>query len=179
MSSSPCDPRFAPAGDVGTALMMTDARLKSVYDGNTDMDPEQRALFDQFIASVGPLEAEALLDGTCTLIYMYMQWLRAAYEDHDQDVIEVVVPNLVATMRMMTKSVTPEAVPTMAGLLVAAGTGLSPNLWRRQYGSWTPAEMNPLEVTAFLLAEMINRITDDREFATRMIAEALNRAEEL
>ncbi|NUU20615.1 MAG: hypothetical protein HOV68_03725 [Streptomycetaceae bacterium] len=171
---SPCDPQYAPAGDVGAALMMVDSRLKGIYAGRTEADPEQQALMDQFIASLGPQGAEDMLDGTCTLIFMYMQWLRMAYEDHDRDVIEYVVPNLVGTMRMMPKSIRPEAIPTMAGLLVAAGTGLSPSLWRRQYGDWTKNEMNPLEATAFLLAEHINRLTDDREFATRLIAEALS-----
>ncbi|MFJ4328391.1 hypothetical protein ACIP3A_35515 [Streptomyces tricolor] len=177
--SSPCDPRHAPAGDVSAALMMIDSRLKAVYDGKTGTDAEQQQLIDQYTASLGPGGADDLLDGACTLIYMYMTWLRMAYEDHDRDVIESVVPHLVASMRMMPKSVRPEAIPTMAGLVVAAGTGLSPSLWRRQYGDWTKDEMNPLEATAFLLAEHINRITDDRDFATRLISKALNRADQV
>ncbi|MFK4188439.1 hypothetical protein ACI2L4_31210 [Streptomyces sparsogenes] len=176
--SSPCDPQHAPVGDVGAALMMIDSRLKGIYDGKTGIDPEQQELMEQFTASLGPGGADAVLDGTCTLIFMFMKWLRMAHEDHDKDVIEYVVPNLVATMRMMPRSVRPEAIPTMAGLVIAAGTGLSPNLWRKQYGYWTEEEMTPLEVTAFLLAEHINRITDDRDFATRMIAEALPKADE-
>ncbi|MBA2806191.1 hypothetical protein E0500_001615 [Streptomyces sp. KM273126] len=176
--SSPCDPQHARAGDVSAALMMMDSRLKAVYDGKTKADPEQQALIDQFAASLGPRGVDDVLDGTCTLIYMFMQWLRMAYEDHDKDVIECVVPNLVATMRMMPKSVRPEVIPTMAGLLVAAGTGLSPSLWRKQYGRWTENEMTPLEATAFLLAEHINRLTDDPDFATRMITEALSASDE-
>ncbi|MFH8411420.1 hypothetical protein ACH4FX_42695 [Streptomyces sp. NPDC018019] len=176
--SSSCDPQHAPAGDVGAALMMIDSRLRSIHGGKTETDPEEQALIDQFTASLGPKGARDLLDGACTLIYMYMNWLRMAYEDHDKDVIEYVVPNLVATMRMMPRSVRPEVIPTMAGLLVAAGTGLSPNLWRNQYGSWTKDEMPSLEVTTFLLAEHINRLTDDPDFATRLISEALSHAEE-
>lgn len=88
------------------------------------------------------------------------------------------VPALVATMRMMPKTFRPEVIPTMAGLLVAAGTGLSPNLWRAQYGRWTEAEMNPLEATAVLLAEHINRIADDHDFATRLITEALSSSDQ-
>ncbi|MEU8569232.1 hypothetical protein AB0C51_12875 [Streptomyces pathocidini] len=172
--SSPCDPQYAPAGDVGAALMLIDSRLKAIYDGEAGTDPEQQQLSDQFTASLGPDEARDLLDGACTLIYMFMQWLRMAYEDHDRDVIEYVVPSLVASMRMMSRSVRPEAIPTMTGLVVAAGTDLSPNLWRKQYGDWTEEEMNPLEATALLLAEHINRLTDDRDFATRMITEALS-----
>lgn len=171
--SSPCDPKHAPAGDVGAALMMIDSRLKSIYDGTTATDAEQQALTDQFIASLDAKGADDVLDGTCTLIYMFMRWLRLAHEDHDKDVIEYVVPTFVATMRQMPRSVRPETIPTMAGLVIAAGTGLSPSLWRKQYGPWTGDEMNPLEATAFLLAEHINRITDDRDFATRMISEAL------
>lgn len=175
---SPCDPQYAPVGDVGAALMMIDSRLKAIHDDKTETDPEQQALTDQFAASLGPSGVDDMLDGACTIIYMFMQWLRMAYEDHDKDVIECVVPNLVATLRMMPKSVRPEAIPTMAGLLIAAGTGLSPSLWRKQYGYWTNDEMNPLEATAFLLAEHINRLTDDRDFASRLITEALSGADD-
>ncbi|MFD9904882.1 hypothetical protein [Streptomyces sp. NPDC059063] len=176
--SSPCDPQHAPAGDVSAALMMIDSRLKAIYDGKTQTDPEQQALIDQFAASLGPQGVDDMLDGACTLIYMFMQWLRMAYEDHNEDVIAIVVPNLVATMRMMPKSIPREAIPTMAGLLIAAGTGLSPSLWRKQFGYWLTDEMTPLEATAFLLAEHINRLTDDRDFATRMITKALSAAAE-
>ncbi|MFD4630934.1 hypothetical protein ACFVYR_08945 [Streptomyces sp. NPDC058284] len=175
---SPCDPQHAPAGDVGAALMMVDSRLKQIRDGRTETGPDQQAMIDQYIASLGPGGADDLLDGTCTLIYLFMQWLRTAYEDHDKDVIEYVVPNLVASMRMMPKSARPEAIPTMVGLVVAAGTGLSPNLWRQQYGDWTEEELTPLEATTLLLAEHINRLTDNPDFATRMVTEALSRADE-
>jgi hypothetical protein len=158
--------------------MMVDSRLRAIYSAKTSTDAEQQELTDQFAASLGPGGVADLLDGACTLIYMYMQWLRRAYEEHGKDVIERVVPNLVASMRMMPRSIRPEAIPTMAGLIVAAGTGLSPNLWRKRYGEWTEDEMNPLEATAFLLAEHINRLTDDRDFATRLITEALSRADE-
>lgn len=175
---SPCDPQHAPVGDVDAALMMIDSRLKGIHAGRTETDPEQQALIDQLTASMGPRGAKDLLDGACTLIFMFMTWLRKAHEDHDKDVIEYVVPNLVGTMRMMPKSVRPEAIPTMAGLVIAAGTELSPNLWRKQYGDWTKEELTPLEVTAFLLAEHINRITDDPDFATRLISDALTSADE-
>ncbi|MEU8509072.1 hypothetical protein AB0C40_31090 [Streptomyces brevispora] len=176
--SSPYGPQHAPAGDVGAAIMMIDSRLRSVHDGRTGSDPEQQALVDQFTASLGPKGAEDLLDGACTLIFMFVKWLRMTHEQHDKDVIEYVVPSLVATMRMMPKSVPPEVIPTMAGLVIAAATDLSPNLWRKQYGYWTEEELTPLEATAFLLAEHINRITDDPDFATRMVTEALSSADE-
>jgi hypothetical protein len=158
--------------------MMIDSRLKAVYDSRTGTDPEQQQLVDQFAASMGPAGFDALLDGACTIIYMFMKWLRTACEDHDMDIIGYVVPTLVATMRMMPRTFRPEVIPTMAGLLVAAGTGLSPNLWRAQYGGWTDAEMNPLEATAVLLAEHINRMSGDRDFATRLITEALSNSDQ-
>ncbi|MFF3556939.1 hypothetical protein ACFYXL_26425 [Streptomyces tsukubensis] len=175
--TSSCDPALAPAGDVSAALMMIDSRLKQVHDGSTEPDPVQRELLEHFTASLGPDGIEDLLDGVCTLIYMFMQWLRTAHEDHGKDVVEYVVPNLVATMRMMPRSVPAEAIPTMAALVIAAGTGLSPNLWRLQFGYWTEEEMTPLEATAFLLAEHINRMADDRSFATSLISDALSHAE--
>lgn len=172
--SSPCDPEYAPVGDVGAALMMIDSRLKAIYDNKTATDAEQQQMVDQFAASLGPGGIDAVLDGTCTIIYMFMKWLRLACEDEDTDVIEYVVPTFVATTAMMPKTFRPEVVPTMSGLIIAAGMGLSPNLWRAQYGDWTEAEMNPLEATAVLLAEKINRMCDDHDFATRMIAEVLS-----
>ncbi|TQF02608.1 hypothetical protein E6W39_10450 [Kitasatospora acidiphila] len=176
---SPCDPEYASAGDVSAALMVIDSRLKAIYDGSTEADGEQQKMVDQFTASLGPAGFDELLDGACTLIYMFMHWLRMACEDHDEDVIEHVVPALVGTMRMMPRTFRPEIIPTMAGMLVAAGTGLSPKLWRAQYGDWTSAEMNPLEATTVLLAEHVNRVAgDDRDFATRLIAEALSKADQ-
>ncbi|MEU6405772.1 hypothetical protein [Streptomyces sp. NPDC046985] len=176
--SSPCDPRHAPVGDVGAALMMIDSQLKKIRGGTTALDPAQQALIDQFAASLSPEGVDDVLDGVCTLIYVFMKWLRAAYEAHDKDVIEHVVPHLVATLRKMPKSVRPETVPTMAGLVVAAGLGLSPSLWRRSYGPWTPHEMNSLEATAVLIAEHIDSLTDDPDFATRLITDALSKADE-
>ncbi|WP_130797592.1 hypothetical protein [Streptomyces otsuchiensis] len=174
--SSPFDPQNAPVGDVGAALLMIDSRLKSIHAGKGETDPEQRELIEQFTGSLGPAGANDVLDGACTLIYMFTTWLRQAHEHQDKDVIEYVVPTLVATMRMMPKSVRPEAIPTMAGLVIAAANGLSPDAWRKQYGFWTEAEMTPLEVTAFLLADHINRLTGDADFATRLICDALSSA---
>ncbi|MEU3725959.1 hypothetical protein [Streptomyces sp. NPDC031705] len=176
--SSTCDPRHAPAGDVGAALMVIDSRLKAVHDGRTGVDPEQQQLIEQFTASMDAEEARDLLDGACTLIFMFMTWLRKAYERHDKDVMEYVVPSLVATMRRLRRSVRPETIPTMVGMVVAAGIGLSPSLWRTQHGEWTDEEMNALEATTLLLAEHINQLTDDRDFATRMVTTALAGAEE-
>ncbi|MER7767100.1 hypothetical protein [Kitasatospora sp. NPDC096140] len=178
--SSPCDPQFAPVGDVSAALMVVDSRLKAVYDGKTGTDSEQERMIKQFAASLGATGLDELVDGTCTLIYVFMNWLRGTLERQEQDVVEYVVPSLVATMRMMPRTFRPEVVPIMAGLLIAAGTGLSPSLWRAQYGPWTGDEMNPLEALAVLLAEHINRVAgnNDHGFATRLVADALSELDE-
>ncbi|MFG3224058.1 hypothetical protein ACGF07_04640 [Kitasatospora sp. NPDC048194] len=177
--SSPCDPHYAPVGDVSTALMVIDSRLRAVYDGKSGSDPEQQRMVAHFAASLGPTGLHELLDGTCTLIYVYMNWLRSLHEQRDEDVVEHAVATLVATMRMMPRTFRPEVIPTMAALLVAAGTGLSPNLWRAQYGPWTEAEMNSLEAVAALLAEHINRVTGgDPDFATRLVTDALAELEQ-
>ncbi|MFF7969649.1 hypothetical protein ACFZC3_30410 [Streptomyces sp. NPDC007903] len=62
-------------------------------------------------------------------------------------------------------------------MLISSDLGLSPSLWRAQYGRWTDAETNPLEGTAVLLAEHINRMSDDCDFATRMVTDALTGAD--
>lgn len=157
--------------------MVIDSRLKAVYDGRTEAGPEELLLMDQVVASVGPGGSRDLLDGACTLVYMFVTWLRKAYESHGKDVIEYVVPDLVAMMRSMPRSVRPEVIPTMAGMVIAAGTGLSPSLWRRQYGEWTQGELNALEATALLLAEHINLLTGDRDCATRLITDVLTGAD--
>ncbi|MFJ2819435.1 MULTISPECIES: hypothetical protein [unclassified Streptomyces] len=172
--ASTCDPECAPVGDVVAALMMVDSRLKAIHSAEGEVTERERQEFlDQLAKEIGPVGIDDMLDGTCTLIYMYMTWLRGTHEQHGKDVIEYVVPTLVASMRLMPKSIRPEVIPMMAGLVVAAGTSLSPNLWRRQYGEWTDDEMTALEATAFLLAEHISRITEDPEFATRMITNVL------
>lgn len=81
--SSPYGPQNAPAGDVGAALPMIDSRLRSIHSGKTETDPEQQELINQFAASLGPRGADDVLDGACTLIYMFMTWLRKAHEEHD------------------------------------------------------------------------------------------------
>lgn len=109
--SASCDPAYAPVGDVGAALMMVDSRLKAVHAGKAATDPEQQTLMEQFLASLGPGGLDDLVDGACTLIYMFMTWLRKAHESEGKDVVEYVVPTLVATMRMMPRSCPPRSSP--------------------------------------------------------------------
>ncbi|MZD04187.1 hypothetical protein GTW43_03700, partial [Streptomyces sp. SID5785] len=60
---SPCDPRHAPVGDVGGALLLVDSRLKAVHAGESEADPAERALTDQYVASLGPGGLDELVDG--------------------------------------------------------------------------------------------------------------------
>lgn len=39
--SSPCDPRYAPAGDVSAALMVIDSRLKALLISNALSSADQ------------------------------------------------------------------------------------------------------------------------------------------
>ncbi|CAM5486515.1 hypothetical protein SBADM41S_01054 [Streptomyces badius] len=77
---SPFEPRHAPAGDVGAALMLVDSRIRTVHAGKSGTDPEQEQLVQQLLSSLGPEGVDDVLDGTCTLIYLYMKWLREAHE---------------------------------------------------------------------------------------------------
>lgn len=168
------DPAYAPIGDVGTALLLVDSRLAQIGSGSTTPDPQQRELIDRTLQSFGPGAAQDVLDGACTLMYLYMDWLRKVHEAHDQDPIEYTVSYVASGLRAMRKSVKIEGIPTMVGMLTACVLGLSPTLWRKQYGQWAEAEMNALEATLVLLADQINRITGDPTTASRMIADLLN-----
>ncbi len=90
------------------------------------------------------------------------------------------MPHLVASMRMMPKSVRPEAIPTMAGLVVAAGTGPEPQPPVAAPVRRLDQGRDELPGSHRLPARGAhpNRITDDRDFATRLISKALNSADQ-
>lgn len=162
------DPSHAPVGDVATALMQVDARLARLRaPGAVVHDPET----EDMLASVTSLDE--LIDGYCTLIYMYVTSLRLAHEAAGREVIQDVVPTVVQTLRRMTKSVTPEAIPTMAALVTAAAIQVSPSLWRHQFGTWAKEELNALEATALVLADQINQRAHDDRAAIRLITDVL------
>lgn len=177
-SGGPCDPGRAPVGDVGTAMFFIDSQLKTLEDDAEEPDTEHRRLTDNVLRSFDAASASDVLDGACTLVYLFMQWLRQVHETNDHDVVEHVVPYVVGTLRKMTRSIRPESIPTMAGLMIASAIGQSPTLWRAQYGPWQQMEMTALEATTLLLARYINDLADDRDAATRMIMELLSSAED-
>jgi hypothetical protein len=175
--ASAFSPEHAPVGDLGTALLILDSRLKELSDGACAPDPAKRELVEQLLRSYDLNGVKDVLDGACSLIYLFMEWLRQVHEDNQGDVMEYVVPYVVDTMRRMPRSIRPEAIPTMTGMLTAAAIGLSPTLWRKQFGPWTPAELTALEVTLYILADHINRLTGDQDAATQMIARLLDATE--
>lgn len=171
--SASFSPENAPFGDVGTALLCVDSRLTQLRGEAKESDEEQRELVNQVLDSFDAKGANDVIDGTCTLLYLFMDLLRQIHAEQGHNAINSVVPQTVETLRAMPNSVQVEAIPTMSGMLTAAAIGLSPTLWRKQYGPWTSAEMNALEATVFLLADNINRIAEDDNAATRMISNLL------
>ncbi|MFC5186490.1 hypothetical protein [Actinomadura harenae] len=166
-------PDRAPVGDIAAALTVLDTRLKSIGSGEAAGEDELRS---RYLESFGPLGAAAVLDGACTLIYVYMQWLEDAYSSQDEDVMEHVVPWVLGTMKLM-KVVDDEGIPTMAALLVAPVVGISPTLWRREHGPWRKEEMTALEVAMVLLGLRVNELTGDDDSAVRLITDLLDQFE--
>ena len=80
-----CDPEHAPTGDVGAALLLVDSQLRAFQNGVSAPDLPDRELTDRFMRSLDRESAGEVLDGTCTLIYLWMEWLRQVHEAKGQD----------------------------------------------------------------------------------------------
>ncbi|MBW8484762.1 hypothetical protein [Actinomadura parmotrematis] len=165
---SPLAPEDAPLGDVGTAMLLVDAQLRRVRAGAPPREIDDRAL-----RAFDARGARDVLDGACTLIFVFVQWLRHAHGSGRQGVLAEVVPPVVRALRALPGSVRAEGVPTMAAMMTAAALDQSPTLWRRHYGPWTAEEITALEITAFLLADRVNALAGDAEAATRLVTELL------
>jgi hypothetical protein len=176
--SSFCDPGLAPAGDVGTAMLFIDSRLKAASGEDDEADLQRRQLTEQLLRSFDSAAARDVLDGVCTIIYVLIRWLDAAHKGDEHDVIAGIVPYVVTGLRAMDRTVQPEGIPTMAALLVASATRQSPTLWRQQYGPWGRAEITALEATTLLVADYVNKVTGDDDTATRIIMDVLTAAED-
>ena len=59
---------------MGAALLVIDSRLKAMHGGKAEADPERQRIDEQFVASSDSDGAGELLDGVCTLLYMFMRW---------------------------------------------------------------------------------------------------------
>jgi hypothetical protein len=184
----------ARTGDVVTAIMHIDSLLKQIHgaaseqpgssgqegrgNGQEGTSSEQAGQpGTEFVLS--SLEDEQnLLDGICTLIYMFMTAFRKACQECGKDVLAEVIPRVVFQLRHMPKNVAPATVPSMAAMMTAAAMELSPNLWREQYGPWSPEELNAVVATAVMLAEEVNQAHNRDDAALRMIMDAIGRAED-
>jgi hypothetical protein len=159
-------------------MLFIDSRLKAATGEDGDADPQRRELTEQLLRSFDSTTARDVLDGVCTIIYVLVRWLDAAHKGEEHDVVAGTVPYVVTGLRAMERTVKPEAIPTMAGLIVASAPHQSPTLWRQQYGPWGRAEITALEATTLLIADYVNKVTGDDDTATRIIMDVLTAAED-
>ena len=119
-----------------------------------------------------------VLDGYCTIIYLFITMWRKAAEASGADLLADVLPGVITRLREMTRNVAPSTIPTMAAMMTAAVIGASPTLWRAQFGDWQSEELAAVQAMALLLAEGINTAHGRDDAALRLIMEALARAEQ-
>jgi hypothetical protein len=159
-------------------MLFIDSRLKAASGKDGEADLQRQQLTEQLLRSFDSAAARDVLDGVCTIIYVLIRWLDAAHKGDEHDVVKGIVPYVVTGLRAMERTVRPEAIPTMAGLIIASATRQSPTLWRQQYGSWGREEITALEATTLLVVDYINKVTGDEDTATRIIMDVLTAAEE-
>lgn len=164
----------APAGDVATAIMDIDSLLRRIHaadgTGGTGLAAEQ--LIDT------PQQARDVLNGYCTVIYLFITMWRRTAEASGEALLAEVITGIVTRLREMTRNVAPSTIPTMAAMMTAAAVEASPTLWRAQFGDWRTEELPAVQATALLLAEGINRAHDDGTAALRMLLAVLDEAED-
>jgi hypothetical protein len=164
----------APAGDIATAIMDIDSTLRRIHAADEISSVGLAA--EDMVETVQ--QARDVLDGYCTVIYLFLTMWRKTAEVSGQDLVAEVIAGVVTRLRQMTRNVAPSAIPTMAAMMTAAAMEASPTLWRAQFGDWRPEELAAVQVTAVLLAEGINLAHEDDTAALRMIMEVLEQTEE-
>jgi hypothetical protein len=162
----------APVGDV--AIMDIDSILNRIH-GTSDTRDSGPAT-EHLIGT--PEQARNMLDGYCTVIYLFITMWRKTAEASSDDLLADVIPGTITRLGEMTRNLEPSTIPTMAAMMAAAVMEASPTLWRAQFGDWQPEELAAVQATALLLAEGINSAHDDDAAALRMIMGTLTRAEE-
>lgn len=163
----------APAGDVAAAIMDIDSMLKRIHGSS---GTGGTGLAAQLVDTAE--QARDVLDGYCTVIYLFITMWRKTAEASGANLLADVLPGVITRLREMTRTVAPSTIPTMAAMMTAAVLGASPTLWRAQFGDWQPEELAAVQATALLLAEGINTARGRDDAALRMIMEALARAEQ-
>jgi hypothetical protein len=163
-------------GDVATAIMEIDSCLKRIQGTGTGKQGLPELAAEQIVPTAA--QAREVLVGYCTVIYLFITLWRKASESSGKDLMAEVISSTVDRLQMMTRTVAPSTIPTMAALMTAAGMQASPNLWRAQFGDWRAEELSSVQATALLLAEGINRSAEDSDAALRLVMDALGGAEE-
>lgn len=154
--TTPCDASHAPAGDVAAALIVLDA-LNRDFESSSELDA---------LIADGDVEPQDVLAGLATLIYTFITVLNRNVGD--TDALHSVVPAVITRLRGI-EYLQPEAVAMMAGAMTAACLGLSPNLWREQYGKMRPIEYLPWTFTAWLLADLIDTVFEQPGYAINAV----------
>jgi hypothetical protein len=188
-----------PVGDVVTAILQVDSRLKVIHrkiEASSGGEPADElataaglaasssrdALGDLDVTVVkSPEDARHLLDGYCTVVFVIVRWACAAREaagGRPEDALSSIVHMLFSRLRLLKKAVAPSSIPTMVALVTAAALGGSPQRWREQYGHvWSGADVAALEATTVCLAEWVNTIEGSPDAALRLIMDYYERAE--
>jgi len=188
-----------PVGDVVTAILQVDSRLKVIHrkiEASSGGEPADElttaaglaasssrdALGDLDVSVLrSPEDARDLLDGYCTVVFVIVAWAcarREASGGRPEDALSSVVHMLFARLRLLKKAVAPSAIPTMVALVTAAALGGSPQRWREQYGHvWSGADVAALEATTVCLAEWVNTLEGSPDAALRLIMDYYERDE--
>jgi hypothetical protein len=167
----------ADAGDVVTAIMEIDSFIKRIHGTGSGRPDESGELVAEQVVPTAR-QARGVLNGYCTVIYMFITMWRKASEATDRDLVAGAIAATVTGLRGMTRTVAPSTIPTMVALMTACAIDASPTLWRTQFGEWRPEELPSVQATALLLAEGINRSHNDPDAALRLIMDAVARAED-
>jgi hypothetical protein len=195
-----------PAGDVVTAILQVDSRLRVIHrkieawagekaSGDPplsdtppgDTPPGQAAAAEQAGGRPPemPLVAGAegdrdLLDGYCTIVYVITRWACAAREADggtSADALAEIVRMLFSRLTLLKRVVPRSAIPTMIALVTAAAMEASPQRWREGCGqAWGDGDATALEAAAVCLAEWVNTAQGSPDAALRLIMDAYERA---
>jgi hypothetical protein len=190
-----------PAGDVVTAILQVDSRLRVIHrkieawagekaSGETapgDTPPGQATEAEQAggrppdMPVVAGAEGDRdLLDGYCTIVYVITRWACAAREANggtSADALGEIVRMLFSRLTLLKRVVPRSAIPTMIALVTAAAMEASPQRWREGCGqAWGDGDATALEAAAVCLAEWVNTAQGSPDAALRLIMDAYERA---
>ena len=176
-----------PAGDVVTAILQVDSRLRVIHRKIEARTGEQARPEEEAAAPppdmpvvAGAQDARDLLDGYCTVVYVIVQWACAAREADGgtaADALADVVRMLFSRLTLLKRVVPRSAIPTMIALVTAAAMESSPQRWRDQYAHvWSEGDVAALEAATVCLAQWVNTALGSPDAALRLIMDAYERA---